>query len=157
MNNILKDEKFLPAALALIAGARKSIWISTFKAEITSKRRGLRLKEFFDLLAERASAGLDVRVLMNKRDNRGHVPESNAYALRFFKSSKIKVRYLPNDRVAHAKIILIDNEAAIFGSHNLSVRSCHNNFEVSCLSTSDEPVLLLVKAYQDTWDTGKDA
>ena len=157
MNEILKDEQFLPAALCLISNAQKSIDISTFKIEITSKRRGLRLKEFFDILIRKASDGIEVRLLMNKRDNRGHVPETNAYALKHLKPSKIKIRYLPNDRVAHAKLIIMDKKAAICGSHNLSVKSCQNNFEVSCLLSEETMVLLLKSAYDKTWDTGKDA
>ena len=157
MNDILKDEQFLPAALSLIAGAKKTIDISTFKVEITSKRRGLRLKQFFDILVTKANNGADVRVLMNKRDNRGHVPESNAYALRFLKSSKVKLRYLPDDRVCHAKLLIVDDEKAICGSHNLSVKSCHNNFEVSCLLNEESLVMLLAKAYQEAWGTGKEA
>ena len=156
MNDILKDEQFLPAALSLIAGAKKSIYISSFKTEITSKRRGLRLKQFFDILVKKAGEGVDVYLLTNKRDNRGHVPESNAFALRFLKVTKVKVRHLCNNRLCHAKLLIVDKETAICGSHNLSVKSCHNNFELSCLLTDDQPVLLLVAAYENAWDAAKD-
>lgn len=47
------------------------------------------------------------------------------------KNSGVDVRYLKNNRCCHAKIVVIDRVICFVGSHNLSVRSCHNNFELS--------------------------
>jgi len=46
---ILKDEQFLPRARDLVRGATQSIYISTFKAEITSKPRGQKLFDVLDV------------------------------------------------------------------------------------------------------------
>ncbi len=156
MSQVIKDEAFLPMATSLVANAESNIHISSFKVELTTKRRGLQLIQFFDILRKKHKAGLDVRMLTNKRDNRGHVPESNAYALRWFKQNRIPVRSLRNDRVVHAKLLLIDGRYAIVGSHNLSVRSCHNNFEISFLILDDERLRLLDHIYQNLWDQAKD-
>ena len=156
MNTFIRDEEFLEAAKNLISKASKSIYISTFKAEISKKRRGEKLKALFDLLIDKAKKGVDVRLLTNRRDNRGYVPESNAYALRFLKSTKVKVRHLPNDRVVHAKILIVDRVKAILGSHNLSIKSCHNNFEVSCFLSDVIPVTYLACYYEDIWNTAKE-
>ena len=155
MNPFLRDEKFLPAAIELVTEAKKSIYISTFKIELTSKRRGLRLKQFFDVLQEKHLGGVDVRILTNKRDNRGHIPESNAYAFYHFKKNKIPIRSLPNSRVVHAKLLIVDERKAILGSHNLSIKSCHNNFEMSFLI--DDPVTLayLESTYSYMWFKAK--
>ncbi len=156
MTYILKDESFLQQATELIQQAQTSIYISTFKAEITTKRRGAKLKQFFDLLIQAALENVEVRLITNGGEHRGHIPDSNIYALRMLKFTKVKVRILPNSRVCHSKIILIDNKLAILGSHNLSVKSCHNNFEISCIIS--EPVALetLHSIYEEVWSTGKD-
>jgi phosphatidylserine/phosphatidylglycerophosphate/cardiolipin synthase-like enzyme len=156
MSTFIRDEEFLPAAKGLISKASKSIYISTFKAEITSKRRGEKLKELFDLLISKAGDGVDVRLLTNRKDNRGHVPDSNAFALRFLKTTKLKVRHLPNDRLVHAKILIVDRVKAIVGSHNLSVKSCHNNFELSCFLADVVPVTYLACYFEDIWDKAKE-
>jgi len=156
MNDILKDEQFLPMATVLVAQAKKSIYIATFKAEITSKRRGRKLKAFFDIIAEQADKGVTVHFITNRKDTKGRIPDSNAYAVRYFGPTKIKVRCLPDDRVCHAKLLIVDKDVAICGSHNLSVKACHNNFEVSCLLTEEQPVLLLLKAFEQLWDTAKE-
>lgn len=151
MDDFLVDEQFLKAIIAMAQSAQYSIYISTFKAEITTKRRGARLKELFDVLVEKARQGKDVRILMNKRDNRGHIPEANAYALRFLGPTKVKIRHLPGERLCHAKIFIVDEITAICGSHNLSVRSCHNNFEVSCRIREYGRVEQLVDVYEWQW------
>jgi phosphatidylserine/phosphatidylglycerophosphate/cardiolipin synthase-like enzyme len=130
---ILLDEEFLPQAYALIISAKERIDIATFKAEITPKPRGLRLKQFFNLLYERKSQGIQVNFLINWNDTRRSVPLANITAIRELKQHGINVKILHGNRCCHAKILLVDRNRAIIGSHNLSVRSCHNNFEVSYL------------------------
>jgi len=156
MNTILLDETFLQVAKHNITKAKKSIYISSFKVEMTHKRRGLQLLELFNLLIQKSQEGVDVRILTNKRDNRGHVPDSNGYALGELRKQRVDVRHLVNDRICHAKIIIVDETVAILGSHNLSVRSCHNNFEVSCLTTDIVTVKQLVDLYRRVWEGARE-
>jgi phosphatidylserine/phosphatidylglycerophosphate/cardiolipin synthase-like enzyme len=130
---ILLDEDFLPQAFALVISAKERIDISTFKAEINQKTRGLRLKQFFNLLYEKKSQGIQVNFLINWNDTRRSVPLANISAIKDLKAHNINVKILSGNRCCHAKILLVDRNRAIIGSHNLSVRSCHNNFEISYL------------------------
>ena len=157
MSALFLDETFLPAAISLISNARKYIYVSTFKAEITKKRRGLRLKQFFDILAKKKLEKLDIRILTNKQSYQGHVPESNSYVIREMHRLGVPIRHLPNQRCCHAKIIIVDGNLAILGSHNLSVKSCHNNFEVSCLIEDIVIINHLKNRYELLWDKSKGA
>jgi len=150
---ILVDEDFLPQAVALVSTAKKRIDISTFKAEITSKPRGRRLRCFFDCLFEKREAGLQINFLLNWNKDHRAVPLCNISTIRELKNHKINVRILPNDRCSHAKIIIADQDKAIIGSHNLSVKSCHNNFEISYLDFNPGSVARLCKAYDHTFLT----
>ena len=152
IGTLLPDEQFLLAAIGLITSAEKSIYISTFKAEITTKPRGRRLKHFFDDLIEKARLGLDVRFITNRRQNFGHVPATNLYAVTYLKKTPIKVRHLLNDRICHAKLIIIDDCTAIIGSHNLSVKSCQSNFEMSYMLRDFYIVGNLKRIYELLWE-----
>ena len=152
---LLIEEEFLPAAKELIMKARYSVYISTFKAEITSKPRGRKLSEFFDEVCQAKIRGVDVRVLINTASPRGSIPLSNAYAVMFLKKNGVELRKLPHERCCHAKLIIIDGCTAILGSHNLSVKSCHNNFEVSCMFFDTGTAQSLTKVYNRVWDTAK--
>ena len=152
---ILIDNEFLPAAHDLLLGATKRIYISTFKAELTTKPRGRRLIKFFELMIEKSRLGLDVRVLISKSENYGHIPVTNVYAIRYMKEGKIQVRHLRNDRLCHAKIIIVDDNTVIIGSHNLGVRSCHNNFEISFMCKDSYTVGQMIGVYQAVWDDAR--
>jgi cardiolipin synthase len=153
---LLTNEQFLPAAIQLISDAKKSIYIATFKAEMTTKPRGRRLTKLFDRLIEKSRLGLDVRLLISKREEYGHIPLTNLFAVRELKKNRVRVRHLRNSRLCHAKILIIDNEVAILGSHNLSIKSCHSNFEVSLCIIDPYIVGQLQGLYALTWDDAKE-
>ena len=148
---LLVNETFLPMAYNALLMAERHIKIATFKAEITTRPRGRHLCRFFDTLALKAQSGLDVQFLINKSNPRGSIPISNLYAAQWLQQHKIKVRALPFDRCCHAKMITIDDKMALFGSHNLSVKSCHNNFEISYCTRSPELILDLITAFDNEW------
>ena len=130
---LLIDNEFLPQAIAFITTAQRRIDIATFKAEMTSKPRGRRLRSFFDTLIKKREQGLQVNFLINWNEQRRAVPLANLTTIRELKNHKINVKILPHNRCCHAKIIIADQDKAIIGSHNLSIKSCHNNFEMSYL------------------------
>jgi len=153
---LLIEEEFLPAAKYLIMRAKYSVFISTFKAEITSKPRGRKLSKLFDEICQAKIRGLDVRVLINTAAPRGSIPLSNAYAVTFLKKNGVEVRKLQHERCCHAKLIIVDGGTVILGSHNLSVKSCHNNFEVSCMIYSQPTVETLWEKYNEVWEGAKE-
>jgi len=153
---ILHDEKFLPAAADLVSKAKKRIYIATFKIEITNKPRGRKLYMFFLRLFVKVKEGVDVRVLTNRFTSGKHIPLTNAYAIKTLRDNGVKVRYLENDRICHGKIILVDDLAVILGSHNLSVMSCHNNFEISYMISHIEATNHFYWLYSRIWERSKE-
>lgn len=154
-DKLLIDEQFLPAAKELISTAQKFIYIATFKAEIIAKPRGRGLRKFFDTLESRVQRGLDVRVIINRTNPRGSIPLSNFAATQELYKMNIPVRSLRNDRICHAKLLIVDGEAAIVGSHNLSASSCRRNFEVSYLTCDPFMVGQLIGAYEEVWNNAQ--
>lgn len=145
---LLIDNEFLPQAIAFITTAQRRIDIATFKAEITSKPRGRRLRIFFDTLIKKREAGLEINFLINWNEDRRAVPACNLSTIRELKNHKINVRILPNNRCCHAKILIADQDKAIIGSHNLSIKGCHNNFEASYVVLNQVNVARLSAVYE---------
>lgn len=135
----------------MIESAKSSIDISTFKAEVTSKPRGKKLMRFFEALVERKAAGLRVRFLLSWNELRRMVPSANKSAISYLKKHNIDVKILPHNRCCHAKIILVDYQKAIIGSHNLSVCSVSKNFEVSCFISDRQSVADLQWVYNNAF------
>lgn len=151
MSLVVVDEQFVPIAKGLIETATKSIFLSTFKAEMSKTTKGKKLREFFELIAKKANDGIDVRFLINWHEDRKSVPKTNQYIIQFCKQNNIKIRHLKFNRCCHAKLIIIDRQKAICGSHNLSQRSVDSNFEVSVVLANQEDVRPLIATYDNTW------
>lgn len=152
---LLPDEQFLPFAIDLIASARSTLDISTFKAEFTTKPRGRRLMKLFDSICYRSRFGIPVRFLISKRESYGHIPLTNLFAVRELKANKVNVRHLRHSRICHSKIIIVDRRMAIIGSHNLSIRSCCNNFECSVFFDDTETVNHLLNVFTKAFEDAK--
>ena len=151
---LLYDNEFLPHAQILLENAKSHIRISTFKAELSQKPQGMRLRKFFHTLALKNSQGVQIDFLINKNDNNRSTPRSNIPLIRYLIAHKINVRTLRNNRCCHAKILISDNECAIIGSHNLSIKSCCCNFETSYIIHDEPNLARLTAVYEEAWRSG---
>lgn len=138
MGLLVKDNNYLQYAMAMIKDAKKEICLSSFKLEISDKPRGRALKEYFEQIIEKMKSGVKVKVLFNWHDDRKSVAMTNYPASIFLKQRGVDIRYLKNNRCCHAKVLIVDREKVLLGSHNLSVRSTQNNFELSYLIPDPE-------------------
>lgn len=155
MGLLVVDNQYLSVAQTLIEQAKKEICVSSFKLEISEKPRGRALKKLFDSIIERLKAGVKVKVLFNWHDDQKSVAKTNYYASVFLKSHGADVRFLQANRCCHAKLLLVDKEKALLGSHNLSIRSCENNFELSYLIPDPETVANLSSVFEHSFMDAK--
>jgi len=145
MYTLLHDEKYVAAVLDHMRAAKKEIWISTFKAQDTERKRGARLHELIGAVCQKAHAGCKVLFLMNWDERMRGVAKTNKVVANIFRSAGVDVRYLPNSRCCHAKILLVDRQDLFIGSHNWSQKSLFNNFETS-IHTTDRELIKQVEA-----------
>ncbi len=96
----LKDEDFLPVAKGLIHFAAKSIYISTFKAEINAKPRGRKLADFSTYLLKKPLVALTCAFLFRhvKTENIFHLQMLKLYTFYLKQKSKLN-DYTVNDYV----------------------------------------------------------
>jgi len=107
-----------------ITAARKRLWIaSPYFTPDTGLRQALQLA---------ALRGVDVRVLMAGRRDHWLVWLAGFAFLEEMRGSGVRVhRY--DAGFMHQKVVLIDDDIAAIGSHNLDSRSCRLNFEASAV------------------------
>ena len=152
---LLLDNAFLPFATDLINNATKYIYISTFKAEITDKTRSIPLKTFFNLLLLKHDEGLDVRLLINANQGIKGAPFSNFNIIHQYKKAGLKMRCFSAGHICHAKLIVVDDETAIVGSHNLSIRSCCSNFELSYVVHNIFDTAIIKTIFDEKWERAR--
>jgi len=148
MGLLVIDNQYISVAQALVEQAKKEICISTFKLEINEKPRGRALKKLFDSVIEKLKSGVKVKVLFNWHDDQRSVAKTNYPASLFLKNAGCDVRYLRNNRCCHAKLLVVDKEKILLGSHNLSIRSTQNNFELSYLIPDPETVAQVTAVFE---------
>ncbi|HEY0212540.1 MAG TPA: cardiolipin synthase [Paenirhodobacter sp.] len=105
-----------------ITAARQRLWIaSPYFTPDTGLMQALRLA---------ALRGVDVRIIM--ADKRDHwLVWLAAFAfIEAMRGSGVKI-YRYTQGFMHQKVVLVDNDIAVIGSHNLDSRSCRLNFEAS--------------------------
>ena len=155
MGLLVKDNQYISTALALVDQAKKEICISSFKLEIRDNPVGRALKNFFERIAQKRKEGVKVNVLFNWHDNKRAIAKTNYSVGLFLKNAGADVRYLQMNRCCHAKLLIIDKEKVLLGSHNLSIRSCQNNFELSYIIPDPETVEEIYSVFQHSFYDGK--
>lgn len=128
---VIRNEEFRAVAMAILANARRSVDICTYKFELSTRPGARELNSLVEKLYALANNKVLVRVLLNITGRRGTLSRLNQAAGRILQEHLIEVRYLPDNRCQHAKILIVDKCCGIIGSHNWSVRSMTENFEVS--------------------------
>src|SRR4030042_1471901 len=152
---ILTDQDFLIKAKEIIAEAKTTIEISTFKAEYNEKPIGKKLKELVDLISRKAKEGVTTLLLLNWNQEHKSVARTNIQAMQILRSNGVQARHLKSNRCNHAKLIIVDSKKAIIGSHNLSVRSCGFNFEMSPLINNDIIVPKIRQIFLQSFNDGE--
>lgn len=134
-----EDTSIRNALLAIMASAKKSIWIATpyFIPD----------QETLTLLRLSAAAGIDVRILYpGKSDSVISDQASQSYFTPLLKAGASIYHY--KDGFIHAKIVLVDDEIASIGTANKDIRSFELNYELAAVLYESETVLDIKRDFE---------
>lgn len=118
---------FIDEVIPLIKNAKKNIDIVSYDWRWYSDQPDHPIQIFNIAVANAIKRGVFVRAVLN-----------NSAFLASFLSVGIRARALKDKRTLHAKMILIDDEIAIVGSHNLSKNAMAHNVELSLIADIPE-------------------
>lgn len=152
---VIKNEEYLTVAQGILGRARHQVDICTYKFEISQRADARGLNSLIDYLYAVASEGVRVRVLLNIAGRRSGLSRLNENTGRILKAHGIEVKYLPDNRCQHAKILLVDRFLGIIGSHNWSPRSMTENFEVSVMIKHAGHLQRIQEHFEKIWEGSK--
>ncbi|MFH1037757.1 MAG: phospholipase D-like domain-containing protein [PVC group bacterium] len=98
-------------------------------------RPGTPVSDLVNLLVAARKRGVKVEILLEESTEK-NITEANRRAAGFLKKNGIEVRMHPVYPVMHVKLVLIDGDISIVGSHNWTLASTHANVESSVLIES---------------------
>jgi len=150
---LLPNEAYYMWALKLIERANKSIHIAVYVMKYDSNEppssdpvNMLLLK-----LVEAKNRGVDVKVVVDDATLRSY-----PMTIQYLKTNGISVRLDPKGGVTtHAKIVIVDGEWIIIGSHNWTESALSNNNECSVLICSNSLAAKVEEYFNGLWSFGR--
>ena len=130
---LLIAREFISRVPAILEGARSSIQVVQFVVQVKGKSARMSSRELGIKLAAKAREGVTVQVILNTAGGGWRAPALNRQAAEWMNERGIEVRTLGSGTTCHAKLLIIDREIAIIGSHNWTPYALERNFEVSVL------------------------
>jgi phosphatidylserine/phosphatidylglycerophosphate/cardiolipin synthase-like enzyme len=142
----LIENEYLPAIMAAIKNTKETLLMIIYVAKINKNRKQDEVKLLFDEAISLNKKNITVKILFNSIEKNSIVSRANKGSFDYLKTNGVPVRYTPDGRITHCKLILIDDNVSIFGSHNLSNTALHKSREISIL-IKDEMTNFNLKEY----------
>jgi phosphatidylserine/phosphatidylglycerophosphate/cardiolipin synthase-like enzyme len=156
----LFDDQYISFVRACINAARHQILVQQFLVDPRPEedQQG-QVRYLLHALAEAAHRALDVRVLLAQVIVERPLPiDINEPAARFLIRRGVKVRHYPLSigRQMHAKVILVDDELVIAGSHNWTPKAFRVNSETSMVIKSADSAASVKERFTTLWSQSED-
>lgn len=119
----------------LIYQAKHSIDIIVYDWRWYSDQIGSEIQRFNNAIVTAKKKGVKVRAITN-----------SPHIINILKENKIEAKQNFSSRKLHAKLMMIDDKIAIFGSHNYTMSAFTTNFEIS-IATQNENVVNRFKIF----------
>jgi len=124
--------------MRLLKKAEREICISTFRFENPMNKKCKVLDRLFFNLAEARKRKVTVKVLLNLYDEKIRAGQINKKTARELQRFGCLVKRPQGNAVNHAKLLIVDGQEFICGSHNLTRHSFGSNFEISLYYSGDK-------------------
>lgn len=124
----------------LILEAKESISIMLFYISYNPKNKKSKVNDLVYLLIKAKQKGLKIKVVLDK-DKEGEVYNSRTINLptyNILKKNKIEVHFDNVETATHSKIVVIDNNTVVIGSHNWTLGSFFSYDDTSIRINSTE-------------------
>ena len=135
---LLIKREYPKEVIPLIEKAKNSIKIIVYEWRWYENQLGSSIQLFNNAIIRAKKRGVEVKAVLK-----------NQKISKKLKDQKIWVKEVDFSKTLHVKLIIIDNEIVILGSHNFTLNAFHINDEVSVIIRSPEIVEKLLKHFGD--------
>jgi phosphatidylserine/phosphatidylglycerophosphate/cardiolipin synthase-like enzyme len=115
-------KQFPKKVIPLIEQAKRTIDIVVFDWRWYPQDPGASVQLFNQAIVRAVRRGVKVRAITNSED-----------IIKILKSVGVEAKKLISQKLVHAKLMILDNEKVIIGSHNYTQSAFQMNFEISVI------------------------
>jgi len=123
--------------IPLINNAKKSIYIMVYEWGWYPDQIGTQIQIFNNSIVRAKQRGLDVKAVVWDKKISNILNELN-----------IKNKYIHDSRLLHAKLMIIDKQITILGSHNYTKTAFDFNFESSVIIHDEKTAMDFIKFFE---------
>ena len=136
----LVNAEYFKTLLYKIYHAEESVRVVMFDWRFGNNKLGSPIYRINQQMKSAAKRGLDCRAILQS--------EKVAEAL---EQEGWQTKTISKDHLLHMKVVIIDRNTALVGSHNLTESAMSYNAEVSLLTIEKEAVDVLLKGFDELW------
>jgi phosphatidylserine/phosphatidylglycerophosphate/cardiolipin synthase-like enzyme len=134
-------KEFPKKVIPLIEGAKKSIKIIVFDWRWYPHDPANPVQLFNQALVRAKRRGVDIKVLTNMSD-----------IISILNNLGIEARKLTSKNLLHAKVMIIDDEILIIGSHNYTQSAFTMNLEVSIIIKDQQEISRVINYFNNLYE-----
>ena len=133
-------KEFAKKVIPLRGGSKNTIDIIVYDWRLYPDQIGSSIQKFNNAIVVAQRKGIKVRAITNCRE-----------IINILKENKIDAKKLFSSKKLHVKLMIIDDEIAILGSHNYTTSAFTLNFEISVIIQEKEVVNRLKTFFENLW------
>jgi len=140
-----------PRVTALLDGAKSSVRVLMYEWKWYSHESAGGVRDFNLALVRALRRGVKVRVILNSEDLSHPLTRINGRTGSFLRKAGAEVKTGHLGSTTHAKVLIIDDEILVLGSHNISKSAFTRNFEASIIIHSRQSILDFIRYFENIW------
>lgn len=148
---ILIGKEYVPTICELIKNAKSNIKILMYHWGYYARQNDIPAQKITNALIASQHKGISVQVLLHCGSPGDNLKQKNLETHNNLRARNIDCKFYKSSGTMHAKLVIIDNQIAIVGSHNFSRKSFQNNIEISTMVDDIEDIQRLKKYYDIIW------
>lgn len=138
--------------LALLREATTTVDVLCYVTNFNPYKRSDNANLIYQALKKFQARGGSVKIVLDSLRKHKTTFHCNKFSSGLFRDAGFDVRWLQSGDTLHAKVLIFDDKIAVVGSHNLTVRSVINRFDVSFIF-KDLPLVKFFRKYFNTiWE-----
>ncbi len=154
---MLTDGNYYQFIFEAIKNAKHSIWIQIFIVDMRYQfDKDMKVRELLKLCSTQKKKGVDVKLIISSTTT-SQIQVANLTTLEYATSLGVptKIYSSTTNSSTHSKVVMIDNELSVVGSHNWSNSAFNMSIQDSIAIYSEEFATTLLKKLNATWKLSK--